>query len=122
MYENCWGKELLVDCFDCDRDKVQDPAYIKQWIINLVDTIKMKAYGDPLIVHFGESDPKLTGWTAIQLIETSNISAHFNDADGSAAINVFSCAEFSMNEVIDQISTWFKPTSMEYTLIRRLET
>lgn len=105
----CWGKELTIDCYGCDMGSIQDKHHLRAWVINLVKEIKMVAYGDPQIIHFGKGDPKLAGNTVLQFIETSNITAHFNDFDGSAAINVFSCKDFDPDVVIANINKWFKP-------------
>ena len=52
---------------------------IAAFIEELVPAIGMKAYGEPQIVHFAEHNPEAAGYTLIQLIETSSITAHFVD-------------------------------------------
>lgn len=105
--DNCWGKEVIFDCYSGCKVKTQSPEHIRKWVGDLVSAIQMTAYGQPLIQHFGKNDPKLAGWTVVQLIETSNIVAHFNDADQSAAINVFSCKDFDPEVARDHIKNWF---------------
>ena len=53
----------------------------------------MKAYGDPIIADFGV-DPKVSGITAMQLIETSSITAHFANQSNSIYLDIFSCKSF----------------------------
>lgn len=119
---NAWGKEALIDIKDSTPvNKVHDPEYLKAWVKDLVKAIDMVAYGEPNVVHFGVKEIHLTGWTVIQLIETSNICAHFNDHDGSACINVFSCKDFDPAVVVKQIENWFNPSSIVIKVVNRLE-
>lgn len=43
--------------------------------MKLVKDIDMVPYGGPQVVHFGSGNK--AGYTLVQLIETSNITAHF---------------------------------------------
>jgi len=67
----------------------------------------MKAYGEPQIQHFGDGNK--SGYTMIQLIETSNITAHFCEETGDAYIDVFSCKSFTKENVVDEVETFFIP-------------
>jgi S-adenosylmethionine/arginine decarboxylase-like enzyme len=85
-----WGLAVGIDLERCNMDKISDPEMIKQFVIGLCDYITMKRFGEPIIVKFG-NDPKLSGYSLMQLIETSSITAHFKEFDGSAFIDIFSC-------------------------------
>jgi len=52
----------------------------------------MVAYGKPQIVMFGTGNKK--GYTLVQLIETSNICAHFCEETNDMYLDVFSCKTF----------------------------
>jgi S-adenosylmethionine/arginine decarboxylase-like enzyme len=85
-----WGLSVGIDLERCHMEKINDPDMIEQFAIGLCDYIGMKQYGKPTIIKFGNT-PKLSGYTLIQLIETSSITAHFKDFDGNAFIDIFSC-------------------------------
>jgi S-adenosylmethionine/arginine decarboxylase-like enzyme len=74
----------------------------------LVDKIDMVPYGEPTVKHFG-SDNK-SGYTLVQLIETSNITGHFCDQSGDAYLDVFSCKPFSIETVKTVVNEYFGPT------------
>lgn len=114
-----WGFHLILDVSKCNKIKITDPAYLKEWVQDLVKTIDMVAYGEPQIVHFGEGETHLSGWTVMQLIETSNIMAHFCDAEGDAYIDVFSCKPFDPKVVEDHINTWFIPHNIKLVFLTR---
>ena len=62
----------------------------------MVKRIKMKAFGEPIVEHFATHDPKAAGFSLVQLIETSAITGHFVDDDGSAYLDIFSCMTFDI--------------------------
>lgn len=102
-----WGYHLTVDCTGCNGNiKLEDKlvAFAK----DMVQALEMRAYGEPLVVKFGD-DPKVTGYTMVQLIETSNISGHFCDYSGEAYIDVFSCKRFAPETALEVIKRHFAP-------------
>ena len=53
------------------------------------------------------------------MIETSNITGHFVDADGNFYIDVFSCKPFDNNTVIEKVDKYFKPEKVRMHYISR---
>jgi S-adenosylmethionine/arginine decarboxylase-like enzyme len=114
-----WGYHLLLDCSECDRAAITDPEKLRGWIKELVKRIKMVPYGEPQILHFGHNERHLEGWTVIQLIETSNIIAHFNDHTGEGYIDIFSCKEYDVEDAIKTVKEYFNPVKIRKTFITR---
>jgi len=112
-----WGYHLILDVKACKKERVTDPSYIKTTIQDLVREINMIPYGQTQMVHFGEGD--LAGWTAIQLIETSNIIGHFVDSSGDLYLDVFSCREFDSEKVVDFIARKFEPEHVKIMKLQR---
>jgi S-adenosylmethionine/arginine decarboxylase-like enzyme len=88
-----WGWHLVLNLYDCDQDRIMSAEVIRQFVIELCDLIEMRRFGEPTIVNFGE-DPRVTGYSLVQLIETSNICAHFADYSRSVYLDIFSCKKF----------------------------
>lgn len=114
-----WGHHLTIDAGGCSNGLITDPDYLEGWVKDLVEKIGMVAYGEPQIVHFGKNEPHLSGWTVIQLIETSNIVAHFCDNTDQAYIDVFSCKPFPVDMACQHILDWFCPSSMRTNFLTR---
>lgn len=114
-----WGWELIVDMQCGQMNYVTDPEYIADFARTLVKQIDMVAFGEPQVVHFADHCQDKAGWTLIQLMETSNITAHFLDNNGDAYINVFSCKTFDPNVVSKVIQDWFNPVSISTFMIER---
>jgi S-adenosylmethionine decarboxylase len=90
---NPWGISSCIDLYDCDLDLMQNESAIKQFTAELCDFIKMRRFGETVVVRFGD-DPRVTGFSMTQLIETSLVSAHFADYSRAIYLDVFSCAPY----------------------------
>lgn len=112
-----WGYHLILDCYEADKELITNEKNIADFAKTLVRRIDMKAYGEPQVIHFGEDD-KL-GYTLVQLIETSNISAHFCDDTGNFYIDVFSCKPYSVETVLDTVREYFFPKRIKERFIER---
>ena len=114
-----WGYHLLLDCGGSPRELITDGDNIYKFVKELVAAIDMKAYGEPLLKHFAEHDPDKAGYSLVQLIETSNITGHFVDKDGSVYLDVFSCKPFSNEDAIKVVQKYFKPKNIRMHFITR---
>jgi S-adenosylmethionine/arginine decarboxylase-like enzyme len=114
-----WGYHLILDCAGCDQASITDPTILVSWIKSLVSEIEMVPYGEPQVLHFGHNERHLEGWTVIQLIETSNIIAHFNDHTREGYIDVFSCKTFDDDIVEANVRKFFNPVKIRKTFLTR---
>ncbi len=93
-----WGIASSIDIYDCDPSKIRDADLIKRFVVELCDLIEMKRFGETQVVHFGE-DEKVAGFSMVQLIETSLISAHFANKTNATYLDVFSCKAYDPETV-----------------------
>ena len=114
-----WGQHLIVDMGDCDRAAVTSESTIRAFCAELVDRIGMTPFGEPLVAHFAKHNPAASGYTLVQLIETSNITAHFAELSGDVYLDVFSCQAFSVADVLDVCRSYFAPTTLDHTSLSR---
>jgi S-adenosylmethionine/arginine decarboxylase-like enzyme len=114
-----YGWSLALDLEDCRPHHINRPDHIRRWIAQLVEKIGMNPYGEPTIWHFGYNDPKTWGYTAVQLIETSSITAHFSPHLRTAHIDVFSCRAFDPETVITHSLDAFGGKVAHATLLPR---
>lgn len=91
--ENVWGVASSIDIYNCDPGTIRDADKIRRFVVELCDLIEMKRFGETTVVHFGE-DEKVAGFSMIQLIETSLISAHFANQTNTVYLDVFSCKPY----------------------------
>lgn len=95
---NVWGIASAIDIYDCDPLTIRDADEIRRFVIELCDLIEMKRFGETQVVHFGE-DERVAGYSMVQLIETSLISAHFANQSNAVYLDVFSCKPYNPESV-----------------------
>ena len=105
--DNPWGLSSAIGIYDCDPDLIRDAGAIRRFVIELCDRIQMRRFGECHVVDFGEDD-RVAGFSMFQLIETSNISAHFANASNAVYLDVFSCKFYEPQEVADFSLAFFK--------------
>lgn len=112
-----WGFHLSLDCYGGVKELVTNANNISLFAKELVKRIDMKAYGEPQVIHFGEDDKQ--GYTLVQLIETSNICAHFCDDTGNFYLDVFSCKPYDIETVHKTVAEFFAPDRIVEHYIER---
>jgi S-adenosylmethionine/arginine decarboxylase-like enzyme len=116
--EKLWGLAVSIDLGECDHDKIASKETITQFAIDLAKYIDMKRYGEPIVVFFGD-EPKVQGYSLVQLIETSQISGHFAEDTNRAFIDVFSCKQFPPQKTAEYVQKYFGAKKMQYSLAYR---
>jgi S-adenosylmethionine/arginine decarboxylase-like enzyme len=114
-----WGYHLILDCRACEIARITSKENIVRFVKTLVTAIDMKAYGEPLVEHFATHDPAKGGFSLVQLIETSAITAHFVDLNGDLYLDIFSCKEFSIETCKQVVADFFAPEQIRETFLTR---
>ena len=112
-----WGYHLLLDISGCNEE-TRDKNAITEFIKDLVKAIGMKAVGEPVVKDFAEGTP-LGGFSAMQFIETSSITAHFVNSSRTAYLDVFSCKDFDQNAAIELVKERFGAKSVKQRFLYR---
>lgn len=107
MNKNAWGLSCAFDFKGADKKKISEPDIVKKFIKELCDEINMKMYGETWIEKFASHDHRLYGITVLQAIETSSITAHFAENIGEIYLDVFSCAEYDPQKVLEFTNGFF---------------
>ena len=107
-----WGYHLSLDCSGCNSVLMQNELLVRAWIDQLVADIAMTPIGAPVIEYTAGDHPDKAGFTVVQIIVTSSITAHFVDASGHIYLDVFSCRDFSAETVRASIRNTFGCSGM----------
>jgi S-adenosylmethionine decarboxylase len=119
MQNEFWGYHLILDCHACNVDSIKSYDNVYNWITGLVKAIDMEPIGEPRIEYTAAEFPDKAGFTAIQVIVTSSIVAHFIDSTGDVYIDVFSCKPFDNTDVIKTINDSFSPKKIRANYLTR---
>ena len=113
-----WGISSNIDLYECNLGLMQNADAIREFVKTLCDRIEMRRYGETQVVFFGD-DPRVTGFSMTQLIETSLISAHFADASCAIYLDVFSCAPYEPEDVARFAMEYFKAARYHLNVVYR---
>jgi len=102
-----WGYHLILDCSGCDNSLMSDFSNVDRWIRKLVVDIDMEPIGEPRIEYTAEKFLDKAGFTVVQVIVTSSITAHFVDSLGHIYLDVFSCKPFDQAVVETSMKEFF---------------
>ncbi len=106
--QNAYGMEVILDLYDCNPKTIRSGKAIRDFAVKMCKVLDMKRYGKALTPHFGHDDPKTSGYSLLQFIETSSITGHFSEDLNRAYINVFSCRMFDAARAISFTKKYFR--------------
>lgn len=113
-----WGISTCIDLYDCDLNRMQDEDALRRFVRELCDLIGMRRFGETQVVRFGD-DPRVTGFSLTQLIETSLISAHLANSSRAVYLDVFSCAPYDSDQAAAFASRYFGAGRRTVQVVRR---
>jgi len=112
-----WGRIASIDLYGCDPKLIKDFSVIRKYTAHLCRLIKMKRHGPTRIERFG--DGALLGNSMMQFIKTSSITAHFDETENRAFIDVFSCKKFDPKTAADFSKKYFRAKSSKLRVLER---
>jgi len=117
--EKAWGLLSSIDLYDCNSSKIRSRETIEIFLEQICKRIEMKRYGNPIIVDFGD-DEEISGYSMVQLIETSLISGHFANKTNSIYLDIFSCKLYNPKIIAEFAKKFFDAKRYRInTLIRK---
>jgi S-adenosylmethionine/arginine decarboxylase-like enzyme len=93
-----WGTSVLVDLRGCRSDLLRSELALRDFAQHLCRFLQVQPVGDCMLMRYGEK-PEITGYSMVQLIETSLISGHFVELHNNAYIDVFACERIDGEKV-----------------------
>ncbi len=115
--KDAWGLHSAIDLHGCNHATITNADEVRRFVYELCDTIKMRRFGECVVVDFGD-DPRVSGFSMFQLIETSNISAHIANNTNRMFLDVFSCCYYNPRVVAEFAKKFFGAAdyNLQYTL------
>jgi S-adenosylmethionine/arginine decarboxylase-like enzyme len=90
-----WGFHAIMDCSNCELDKIQDETNIKNWLEHLTTEIGMTPAGGTIVLLTTDDDPAKSGLTGVQILNTGMISAQFVDEPRQIYVDIFSSKQYN---------------------------
>lgn len=115
-----WGWLTCIDAAECDETAINCRDTFQSFIDELLEQIEMVKIGDLHIFWCDTNDPNKVGYSIYQLLQDSNVSAHFCPADrNSAYLDIFSCKEYDPELTVEIFQKYFSAGKIHYTTISR---
>lgn len=113
-----WGLSASIDLHECNGETIRDADAITQFVVELCELIDVQRFGECQVVHFADHNEDVAGFSMVQLIETSLISAHFANKTNHTYLDVFSCKYYDPKVAAEFAQKFFeaKDYTLQYTL------
>jgi S-adenosylmethionine/arginine decarboxylase-like enzyme len=111
-----YGQHMLVTALGCN-DNILSVESMYNFLQTMADEIDMVRFGPPIVARFGGGIE--TGLSGVQLIETSAIMFHTNDAHRDMYLDVFSCKTFEESTVRRVLDEFLAPTTTQLEMLYR---
>lgn len=111
-----YGQHMLVTALGCN-DNILSVESMYNFLQTMADEIDMVRFGPPIVARFGGGIE--TGLSGVQLIETSAIMFHTNDAHRDMYLDVFSCKTFEESTVRRVLDEFLAPNTVQLEMLYR---
>ncbi len=119
-FKSPWGVLCIIDAAECDPILINCHENIQNFVNELLTTIEMVKIGGLHCFWCDTTDPVKAGISMFQLLQDSNVSAHFCPMDrNSAYMDIFSCKSFNPSDVKETFQKYFKPEKLHMSTISR---
>lgn len=120
-----YGKELILDLHACNVGKfnrIDIRLYFKK-LCKLIDMSPQDLYFwdyEGVAIEDRPTEPHLLGTSAVQFIETSNVTIHALELLKHVYINIFSCKDFDAGEAKAFTANYFEGKIVAFHVIDRI--
>src|SRR5450759_2394045 len=117
-------QHVMIDLYGCNPEVLANEALLYQVLDQYPDRIGMEKVSPVFLKDIKTSSPLDDGLSGFVIIATSHVSLHAWPCYGMVNIDVFSCEEFSPEEVVRFASHMFqaRDVAVSYTHLRAHET
>lgn len=110
---------VMIDLYGCSPALLSNEALLRQVLDQYPDRIGMEKVSPVYLKHIKTSSPLDDGMSGFVIIATSHVSLHAWPCYGMVNIDVFSCEEFSPEEVVRFAGHMFQARDVELNVVER---
>lgn len=112
-------QHVMIDLYGCSPTLLEDEPLLRQVLADYPDRIGMERVSPVVLSHIKTSNPLDEGMSGFVIIATSHVSLHAWPSYGMLNLDVFSCEDFSVEEVVRFAATTFQATDVEINTVER---
>ena len=113
VVESSFGPHLMLDCRQCNRDKISDLAYVFDFLNTLPERVGMHKITQPYVFPYSGLIPEDKGITGMVIIAESHITFHSFTEKDYFFFDIFSCKNFDTQAVVDAVIEAFDVKDFE---------
>jgi len=117
MESKDWGMSASIDLHNCNPNHIRNPEKMRDFVVKLCEEIGMERVGEAIVKRLGKGH--IEGYSLFQFIETSNITAHFDETQERAFIDIFSCKFFDAEKAAEFCKDFFGARDFTLKTMRR---
>jgi len=102
-----FGPHLMLDCKECDYDKINDLEYVYKFIDELPGLVGMTKITQPYVFPYSGLVPEDKGITGIVIIAESHLTFHSFTEKDYFFFDLFSCKPFDTEFVVKHVADTF---------------
>ncbi len=110
---------VMIDLYGCSPALLADEALLRQVLDQYPNRIGMEKVSPVFLKNIKTSNPLDDGLSGFVIIATSHVSFHAWPCYGMVNIDVFSCEEFSTEEVVRFAAHKFQAKDLELNVVER---
>ncbi len=103
VVESSFGPHLMLDCRQCDKDKINDLEYVFNFLNTLPERVGMHKITQPYVFPYSGLIPEDKGITGIVIIAESHITFHSFTEKDYFFFDIFSCKNFDTQAVVEAV-------------------
>lgn len=111
------GNHLIVDGYS--NAKIGSREFIKYFLINLTEKIKMKPISEPLVLYYKAEDNLESGVTGVIILAESSITMHTYPNKKLFFLDIFSCNEFDIDSTLNFLIDELKIDNYKKKILKR---
>ncbi|HEU5376714.1 MAG TPA: S-adenosylmethionine decarboxylase [Ktedonobacteraceae bacterium] len=110
---------VMLDLYGCNPDLLADETFLRGVLEAYPDRIEMVKVGPAELRYIETSNPLDDGYSGFAIIATSHVSLHAWPPYRMVNLDIFSCEEFSVEEVVAFARETFQCEDVEVHSVRR---
>jgi len=114
-----FGPHLMLDCSECNLEKISDVAYVFDVLNRLPDFIGMTKITQPYVFPYSGLVPEDKGVTGVVIIAESHLSFHSFTEKDYFFFDLFSCKPFNVDLARQFIMDAFEVKKAETHYVER---
>ena len=115
------GPHLMLDCYECDKEKLNDLNLVYKLLDELPSEIGMHKMTLPYVVTWdgGKTSNDPGGISGFVMIAESHVSIHTFPDQGYFTMDLYSCKDFDKEFVVEYVKNLFGAKRIEQEFVHR---